>query len=456
MFLQHLPVLQELALSIASSTIVNTDEDLCHLLAVSKGLRTAILSKGGSLSRLNVPFVCCDLAHTQAFASWMQKYHMLVKRLDLFGDFEHPTDDRITALMLGLRAPVQLESLDMSHAWPLKLLQQVDAQQLTTLRLSCNAGNLGTSVQTLATELGRFSKLQDLYWDDQSFELCSEQLSCSCLAQLTALRRLTVLEGPWLPEGWQHTPSQLQYLECDELDDVALSNMHHLRQLKELKLIHSYVTDTALAAAAKCWTQLQALMISCPHPECSEQLVLANWATIPLQHLDLIKLPNLTQEYINNIAQATQLTTLRLYMRAKEPITDPLQAAADAPTTLDLSGLTTLEQLQHLDVRCSFDSPSVTLTSFGDTLDRLTRLRSLSLNVVLHEQALAQVRVNYQCMCTVGYLRKCSNMRVSLSAGAGRHQSSATGSVLLAARLLHSVSPGVLSARAGSTQSAAQ
>jgi hypothetical protein len=126
-------------------------------------------------------------------------------------------------------------------------------------------------------------------------------------------------------------------------------------------------------------------------------------------------------------------------MTAKVPITDPLQAEADAPTTLDLSGLTTLEQLQHLDVRCSFDSPSVMLTSFGDTLDRLTRLRSLSLNVVLHEQALAQVRVNYQCMCTVGYLRKCSNMRVSVSAGAARHQSSAACSVLLAAPLLQGV-----------------
>jgi hypothetical protein len=148
MFLQHLPVLQELALSIASSTIVKTAEDLCNLLAVSKGFRTAILSKGGSLSRLNLMFDCYDVFRTEAFASWMQKYHMLVKHVALFGDFEDPTDDHIDALALGLSAPVQLESLHISHAWPLELLQEVDAQQLTTLRLSCNARQLGASMQT--------------------------------------------------------------------------------------------------------------------------------------------------------------------------------------------------------------------------------------------------------------------------------------------------------------------
>jgi hypothetical protein len=374
----------ELALSIVSSTFVRNSKDLCRLLAVSKGLQAAIISPGGSSREFLLRFHCHgNLARACDFASWMQKYHMLVKQLILSGPYEGISDDVRAALVLGLRPPLQLASLTISGFYPLPYLQQVDAQQLIDLSIDFDSSYPDGSVQPLVTELGRFSKLQDLHWEDLAVASTTrEQLSFSSLAQLTALKRLTVWDKHALPRVWQHTPSQLQYLDCVDLDDVALSNMHHLRQLKGLTLLFQCVTGTALAAAAKCWTQLQALEVfTHPSSEIAEQLISAVSAMTSLQQLQLHHLPNITQQDIASIAQASRLTRLELSFDAPGP-----------PVPLHLSPWTALQQLHNLQMRNDdINFPTVALTTFGFTLTRLPLLRCLKLGVALHQQALAQV-----------------------------------------------------------------
>jgi hypothetical protein len=365
---------------------VRNAKQLCRLLAVSKGLQAALISQGGSSRGFVLSFDCRSgtLARTCAFASWMQKYHMLVKQLDLSGLYDAVSDDHRAALVLGLRPPLQLASLTISSSYPLPYLQQVDAQQLIALKVDFTSSELDAdSIQAVVTELGRFSKLQDLHWDEYAIASTTrEQLSFSALAQLTALKRLKVCHEHPLQGVWQHTPSQLQYLECVDLDDVALSHMHHLRQLKYLTLACQQATGTALAAAAKCWTNIQGLdVIIQPSSDSAEWLTSAVRAMTSLEQLVIYVLPSLTQQDIASIAQASRLTSLELYFDAHMPV------------SLDLSPLTSLQQLQNLRVsNYTADNPIVALTTFGFTLTRLPLLRCLEIGVALHQQALAQVR----------------------------------------------------------------
>jgi hypothetical protein len=379
-----LPVLQELALSIACTTAVNELKSFLSLLAVSKGLQAAIISRGvTSKWTLHYTPGNSSLAHTCAFADWLQKYHMLVKRLHLntpCSRLQQLSDDHAIALSMGLRFPLQLVSLIITEAVPLKLLQHVDAQQLTALRvLSLSHKEDAVASRDLATELGRFCQLQRL---ELRLPAASREGYGSSLAQLTALTQLT-LDWPCSPASCPYIPSQLQSLHCTWLNDAALSNMHHLLELTELVLNDPLVTGAALAAAARCLSKLRVLTIATVVSEApiDEEVLQALCNFSALQRLQIEHLTYLTGYDITIIGQASKLTSLSLEFNCWDPF------------DLDLSGLTALQQLQILFVGSYDGSPCMAVTTFGDALRNLKQLTELTVGGSLRDLALAQVRM---------------------------------------------------------------
>jgi hypothetical protein len=143
---------------------LDNSSNLCSLLAVSKGMQAAVVSKG---SNSNWTIVFCvepgsGLARTARLAQWLQKYHMLVDSLNYTYDAEFETaDDHAVTLSLGLRHPLRLTSISISGICPLKPLLQLDAQKLTCLRVDHPHASQG-SVTALAAEIARMTNLQDL------------------------------------------------------------------------------------------------------------------------------------------------------------------------------------------------------------------------------------------------------------------------------------------------------
>jgi hypothetical protein len=352
------------------------------MLAVSKGLQAAMVSQEGNRGWA-VDFCCHQSrpARTVSFSYWLVKYRMLVKDLScIYIPSPYPTSSGLqgeeegahtTALLLGLRPPLQLSNLSITHPKPLKLLQHVDPQQLTVLRLIGISRDPDPAAAVLAAQ-GRFSKLRELRLDSllpvtlSSWRSSSSSASGwsfdSSLAQLTALECLKI-SGRYPPAGWQHIPSQLQSLDCHLVDDEALSNMHHLVQLTKLVVYNPEMTGAALATMGRCMLQLRILKIQGrgKFDVAHDQLRQAMQAMSALQELQLSCLPKLTQQHVASIAQASSLTSLKL------------QAVSTGYAPIDLSDLAMLRKLHHLAVKINHSA----LATFDNSFTDLTLLKSL-------------------------------------------------------------------------------
>jgi hypothetical protein len=383
-------ILQELVLSIATSTAVKGTKDLCNLLAVSKGLQAAIRSRQGN-SRWQLEFTCQigNLARTVSFVCWLQKYHMLVNVLlvdcDTEASQQQAADAHALAMSLGLRPPLKLASLNITHPTPLKLLQQVDAQQLTSLKLSQMISAPGGSPPALIAEIGRLCNLQELTFhfclqldaDHHAPLAVAEMGACSSLSQLTALKRLHVCSR-MPPAFWQHIPPQLSSLLNFWMDDAQLRNMRELVQLQELHLGCGSVTGAMLTAAGRHMPQLRQLGFSAANEVVGAREQLQALHTLPaLQRLSVYQLPTFAEQDVAIIAQASSLTRLHISLNLSR---------ADS---LTLAGLTALKHLVDLGFVCHAWQQSAVVTTFGHLL---TQLKQLSLKVSLHAVALAQVR----------------------------------------------------------------
>jgi hypothetical protein len=372
--------LQELALSLAITAVTDIG-DLCNLLAVSKGLQAAIVS-GSGCRRPAILYDHCvhTLAKTVGFACWLQTYHALVWELTLRYDSSTTEGTGVNAheleaaMCLGLRPPLKLRSLGLDHPRPLKLLRQVDPQQLEKLTL------FGGFSEALAAEFGRFRGLQslslDLSLDTRAADCGSVDLSR--LSQLTTLTDLEVTCNLKLA-GAQHIPSQLQRLHCEVMDDSALNNMHHLVQLRHLGIACPNMTAGVLAAALGAMPQLSSMYFMADREHTvAEQQLQALRAAPALQQLRVGMLPCFTAQEAAHIAQASSLTRLDLQVWPEQPI------------AVDLSALSTLKQLRRFALRCH-NATCGAVTTFGPTLAQLTLLRDLTLGIPLQQEALSQV-----------------------------------------------------------------
>jgi hypothetical protein len=272
-----------------------------------------------------------------------------------------------------------MTSISISGVCPLKPLLQLDAQKLTCLRVE-NLDNASQGFFTaLAAEIGRMTNLQhlEMHCDLSDVEIIEDEIITwhfpSGLTGLTSLQ----LDGCGYPSSsLQDVSSRLQHFQCWWLDDEGLGNMHHLVHLTSLRLCWPYATGTALKAAAQHMSRLQRLYIC-------DGLVEHLQALQQMPHLQdfyaqFRDSPPLTVQDVANIGYATSLTCLHL------------DADYAESATADLSGLSTLVQLQGLKVSFGLDDDIVT---FGDhTLDRhLTQLQRLEIDNPLHPQALAQM-----------------------------------------------------------------
>jgi hypothetical protein len=377
---------------VAAKIGLNNSRNLCSLLAVSKRMQAAVVRMGGN-SNWTLEFHVgrgSGLARTARLARWLQKYHMLVGSLKYtyYADSE-TADDHAVVLSLGLRHPLQLTSISISAACPLKLLLQLDAQKLTYLSVAHFRCASHGFFAALTAEIGRMTNLQHLEI------ICfpgkdEETITWNFPNSLTGLASLR-LEGCLQFSSLQHVSSKLQHLECDCFDDEVVGSMHHLVHLTSLRLDQPNMTGAALTAAAQHMSRLQSLIICDGR---GEQLQ----ALRQMPHLQDLKAefsrddgrPPLTAQDVANIAYATSLTCLHL-------CADYVESA-----TVDLSSFSTLVQLQQLTV---FTEDDVILT-FGDhTLDRhLTQLRSLTTYTPLHPTSLAQVLLATQLtnLCMTG------------------------------------------------------
>jgi hypothetical protein len=358
----------------------DTSKNLCNLLAVSKGMQAAVVREGSN-SNWTLKFHVkrsSDLARTARLAQWLQKYHMLVYSLQYTYFAAEPVetaDDHAVVLSLGLRHPLQLNSIKISGVCPLKLLLQLDAQKLTCLRVNNYKSASQGFFTALAAEIGRMTNLQHLEMRcDRSGDATITWNFPSSLTGLTSL----LLGGRYQSSSLQHVSSSLQHFECEYfMDDENLGSMHHLVHLTSLCLDRPYVTGTALTAAAQHLSRLKSLTIY----ECLGEQLQALRQMPQLQYLYAEvgdrDGPPLTAQDVVNIAYATSLTCLHLDI-------DDTECA-----TVDLSSLSTLVQLQEL----VFSGKHVVINTFGNhTLDcHLTQLRQLDLDMLLHPQSLAQV-----------------------------------------------------------------
>jgi len=371
--------LQELALSLAITAVTNI-RDLCNLLAVSKGLQAAIVSGSGCRKPAILYYHNVHtLAKTVGFACWLQTYHALVSELKLRYDSSTTQGPDVNAheleaaMCLGLRPPLKLRTLVLNHPRPLKLLRQVDPQQLEKLTL------FGESPEALAADFGRFRGLQSL-----SLCLSHQRMTdggsvdVSSLSQLTALTHLKVPRKMKLT-GAQHIPSQLQRLHCEVMDDNTLNNMHHLVHLRHLSIACPTMTAGALAAALGAMPQLSSMYFMADREHTvAEQQLQALRAAPALQQLRVGMLPCFTAQEAAHIAQASSLTRLDLQVWPEQPI------------AVDLSALSTLKQLRRFALRCH-NATCGAVTTFGPTLAQLTLLRDLTLGIPLQQEALSQV-----------------------------------------------------------------
>jgi len=361
---------------------LDNSSNLCSLLTVSKGMQAAVVSKGSN-SNWTLEFHVkpgSDLARTARLAEWLQKYHMLpVASLNFTYAAESETaDDHAVILSLGLRHPLQLTSISISGVCPLKLLLQLDAQKLTCLRVNNYKSASQGFFTALAAEIGRMTNLQHLEMRcDRSGDATITWNFPSSLTGLTSL----LLGGRYQSSSLQHVSSSLQHFECEYfMDDENLGSMHHLVHLTSLCLHRPNVTGAALTAAAQHMSRLQRLYIN---EGLAEQLqALRQMPHLQDLHAEFSSRgddrPPLTAQDVANIAYATSLTCLHL------------QADDAESATADLSSLSTLVQLQELQV--SF-GPHDDIVTFGNhTLDRhLRQLQMLDIDNLLHPQALAQM-----------------------------------------------------------------
>eukprot|EP00775_Hariotina_reticulata_P004072 gene4072-4319_t len=321
-----------LHLVLRHSDISKAAKDICCLLGISKTFADAIASHCSG--QLVVEYAADTLEAAERFAPWLSRYGCLIGTLELGlaeeamdSDYDSDAEGITPALgavpgaaaiaatlasacshaaaAAGL-ATLKLHTLRVTGAGAAALLQQLPAQNLTTLRLLGDSD--ATASATAAAALAGLPGLQELYTDSEASKVLP------AISTHSSLRRIR-LSG-WLNVSLlRHLPGCLQELDMDVLNPAAVDQWPGL-QLQQCTVLTRFSVCHMCPLSSK--DQLPAALQECYVNDCLTVEPLIRLKQLRVLELDRARAQPSLPMTLQHLGRATSLTSLTLGAAPKE------------------------------------------------------------------------------------------------------------------------------------------